>query len=59
MKHLVLSFLFFMVACSAPVTWNDVVIRFNGQEYDLGTIPLKEEVQYGFEFSNPDSIPLP
>jgi hypothetical protein len=59
MKQFVSSFLFFMVACSSPVTRNDAVIRFNGQEYDFGIISLKEEVQYGFEFSNPGSIPLP
>ena len=58
MKQFVSSFLLFMVACSSPVTRNDAVIRFNGQEYDFGTIPLKEEVRYGFEFSNPGKTPL-
>lgn len=58
MKHLVLNFLFFMVACSSPVTRNDAVIRFKGQEYDFGIISLKEEVYYGFEFSNPGKTPL-
>ncbi|MBW6536241.1 MAG: DUF1573 domain-containing protein [Mariniphaga sp.] len=58
MKQFVSSFLFFMVACSSPVTRNDAVIRFKGQEYDFGTIPLKEEVYYGFEFSNPGKTPL-
>lgn len=48
-----LSFLFFLVACFSLVTRNDAVIWFNVQEYDFGTIPLKEEVQYNFGFSNP------
>jgi len=58
MKQFVSSFIFFMVACSSPATQNDAVIRFNGQEYDFGTIPLKKEVYYGFEFSNPGKTPL-
>ncbi|MDD4755784.1 MAG: hypothetical protein PHG29_06855 [Prolixibacteraceae bacterium] len=58
MKQLVLNFLLFLFSCSSPVTRNDAVIRFKGQEYDFGTISLKEEVYYGFEFSNPGKMPL-
>lgn len=59
MKTLVkISLILFVFSCSPPTTRNDAVIRFNGQEYDFGTIPLKEEVQYGFEFSNPGKTPL-
>ncbi|MBW6537079.1 MAG: DUF1573 domain-containing protein [Mariniphaga sp.] len=48
----------FIFSCSSPVTRNDAVILFKGQEYDFGTISLKEEVYYGFEFSNPGKTPL-
>lgn len=58
MKQLVLNFLLFLFSCSSPITQNDAIIRFNGQKYDFGTIPLKKEVQYGFEFSNPGKTPL-
>ena len=53
-----LSLLLFWVACSSPSPRNHAVIRFKGQEYDFGTIPLKEEMQYSFEFSNPGKTPL-
>jgi len=56
LKHLIL--LFFLVTCSTPVTRNDAVIRFKRQEHNFGTIPLKREVQYSFEFSNPGKTPL-
>ena len=59
MKNLAqLTLLLFFFSCTSPVTRNDAVIRFNGQEHDFGTIPLKEEVYYGFEFSNPGKTPL-
>ena len=58
MKQLVLNFLLFLFSCSSPVTQNDAVIRFNGEEHDFGTIPFKEELYYGFEFSNPGKTPL-
>ncbi len=51
-------FLLFLISCSTPVTRNDAVIRFNRQEHDFGAITLKEEVYYGFEFSNPGKTPL-
>ena len=53
-----LSLFLFIFSCSTPVNRNDAVIRFKGQEYDFGTISLKEEVYYGFEFSNPGKTPL-
>ena len=53
-----LFYLLFLCSCSMPETRDNGIIRFNGQEYDFGTIPLKEEVQYGFEFSNPGKTPL-
>lgn len=52
-----LNLLLFLVTCSTPNTQNDGVIRFNWQEYDFGIIPLKEEMQYGFEFFNPGKTP--
>ena len=59
MKNLAqLTLLLFFFSCTSPVTRNDAVIRFKGQEYDFGTISLKEEVYYGFEFSNPGKTPL-
>lgn len=37
---------------------NEASIVFKKQDYDFGAIPLKEEVQYSFEFSNPGKMPL-
>lgn len=53
-----LSLILLLVACSTPVTHYDAVIRVNVQVHDFGTIALKEEVQYSFEFSNPGKTPL-
>ena len=59
MKNLAqLTLLLFFFSCTSPVTQNDAFIRFDLQEHDFGAIPLKEEVQYSFEFSNPGKTPL-
>ncbi len=53
-----LSLLLFLIACSPAEIRNDAIIRFKVQEHDYGKIPLKEEIEYRFEFSNPGKTPL-
>ena len=53
-----LSVLLLVFSCSLPPLKNNADIRFKVQEHDYGKIPLKEEIEYRFEFSNPGKTPL-
>lgn len=57
-KTLNLILLFLILACSSSVTRNDAIIVFKEQEYDFETIPIKEETEYNFNFSNYGKTPL-
>ncbi len=53
-----LSLLIFIFFNTSALIRNDAIIQFSRQDHNIGTIPLKEEVQYGFEFFKPCKKPL-
>ena len=57
-KFLSVLLLFLLLACSASVTHNNASIHFNQTEHDFGTLPLKKETSFSFEFSNPGETAL-
>lgn len=57
-KQITVLILFFLIACSNEVIRNDASIDFTAKQHDFGTIPLKKEASYSFEFTNPGKTPL-
>lgn len=50
--------LFLLIACSSEVMRNDASIEFVEKQYDFGTIALKKDASYSFEFTNTGKTPL-
>lgn len=46
------------MACSNEVIRNDASIDFADKQHDFGTIPLKKETSFSFEFTNSGKTPL-
>ncbi len=52
-NFLKLSWLFLLIACSAPANRNGASIGFVKAEHDFGSLIFKKKVECHFEYSNP------
>ncbi|MFA5327370.1 MAG: DUF1573 domain-containing protein [Prolixibacteraceae bacterium] len=57
-KQITILILFLFVACSPAVPRNDASLSFSNNKHDFGTISLKNEATFSFEFINHGKTPL-